>query len=546
MGKRKGYNSSRTSPVARKISIKNILHPDKPGAQYFLSLSHPSALSAEDYVTFQAGLARNQPAKVSKEWNDWMDILKEGDTTQWKEAAKQAPKLSKQKVKDYLLKIDPGPSLSLNMPRSRPSSPIPESAPASSPSAPKSPKSSSASPTSSSSTSSSSSALTPGAIERMRSEFSSHFKEHNGATWVLSSGTNVDQVIYAHVMKMVTESTLHSFILDHTEPIVQYLDEADRPFFQVAIDDHDSGITVATLPKMMQDELLRYSLTPEALQDLLRHGWKGPGDDKIVASDGDHDLERFRKVVYRAILCLSSLYEDHKNQLPDSKSESWYITEVWAIFMKLLVGGNDLLKYEPGEVCSSASSLRKNNKRQLDTRHSVGRKIDGLVICSQTVYEIGAVEMGKVDEGSTGTKVLKDGIKLAKVLKDMFDIICDQCYTTSAIKDKLEVYGILVSGLRVEFVSLRYMRGRFYRLTREHTISIPMTWTERSIRKTLVVVTKFLQLRKRMETMAKLIEDRCNPDTEELKNMVSGVRPSTPPRHPQTLSTPIHSPKRRR
>ncbi|KAG0353142.1 hypothetical protein BGZ54_002391, partial [Gamsiella multidivaricata] len=103
----------------------------------------------------------------------------------------------------------------------------------------------------------------------------------------------------------------------------------------------------------------------------------------------------------------------------------------------------------------------------------------------------------------------------------MFDTIGSQCLRAGEIKGKLQVYG-LVSGLRVKFVSLRYLEGRFYRLTREHTISVPLKWTEKSIRRILVIVAEFLLFRNRMEATAKLVEDRSNPNVDELKNVMSG------------------------
>ncbi|KAF9178284.1 hypothetical protein BGZ50_007843 [Haplosporangium sp. Z 11] len=397
-----------------------------------------------------------------------------------------------------------------------------------------------------SSSSVSNSVLTRGALHRMRTEFSTAFNEYQGAPWLLSTGANVDDILYRHVMTLDVESALHSFVLDQTGSVMHCFEEKDRDLFQDFVNRRDSVLQL-TLPQWMQDEILQYSLAPEALWDQLSCGWKRSGQNILPATVEEVEFDRFRKALYRTILCLSCLYEGHGNKLSKSKSESWYATKVWSIFFELLVWGSEWLEFEPGEVYSSASSQRKNKDRELDTRHALGRKIDGLITCGEGQYEIGAVEIGKTDEGTTGTKVLSDGRKLAKLLKDMFDTIGSQCLWAGEIKGKLQVYGLLVSGLRVEFVTLRYLEGRFYRLTREHTISIPLKWTEKSIRRILVVVTEFLLFKNRMETMAKLVEDWSNPDIDELKSMVSGsVRSCTPPPHARTLSTPKNSPKRRR
>ncbi|KAG0021532.1 hypothetical protein BGZ80_002212 [Entomortierella chlamydospora] len=84
--------------------------------------------------------------------------------------------------------------------------------------------------------------------------------------------------------------------------------------------------------------------------------------------------------------------------------------------------------------------------------------------------------MGCIDAGATEAKALGDEVKLSKDLKDI----------------------------------------------REEAISVPSKRTENSIRKILVIVTKFLHFRARMEEMSKSIDEWDNPDANELENIVSG------------------------
>ncbi|KAF9417761.1 hypothetical protein BGZ76_004487, partial [Entomortierella beljakovae] len=292
-----------------------------------------------------------------------------------------------------------------------------------------------------------------------------------------------------------------------------------------------------------QEEILQFSLAPSALEVMLGRGWRVISEDNEPGVSGSLDktaLERFRKLLYRTMLSLSSLYEDNQNSIPGTKSESWYTLEVWSIFIKILVSGREILSFDHGEKCSVASGQRKNNNRHdSSTRQAVGSKMDWLISCGEAYDELFAMEAGKHDRGATGTKAITDGVKLPKVMKDMFNRICGHCQWRNAAMENLEVYGLLISQLRVDFLSLRHIKGHFYRLKREQSFTIPTTLTEKSIRRILVIISVFLQLRIRMETMANNIEDWSNPDDSELKDILTGNRSVpvqvTPPR---TLTFP--------
>ncbi|KAF9199292.1 hypothetical protein BGZ49_010623 [Haplosporangium sp. Z 27] len=96
-------------------------------------------------------------------------------------------------------------------------------------------------------------------------------------------------------------------------------------------------------------------------------------------------------------------------------------------------------QFAPREICSSASSARQNENRNLEIRQACGSKVDGLITCKKSNCEIGAIEVGDIDEGSTGTKALKDSRKLAKLLKDMFEAICNNCKSETNIRSELRV-----------------------------------------------------------------------------------------------------------
>ncbi|KAG0208634.1 hypothetical protein BGX28_000442 [Mortierella sp. GBA30] len=526
--------------VDSQTHLAKFINPRKRGGEYFFSLSNPSELSAQDYVAWrhanERGIVR-QPSALCKEWNDWMRTIKASDSNPWRVAATQTATLTKRMVKEWTLpKQASASSTSVNS-GSGFNSRIYSSTSSSV---------SSSSPTSSSTLSCSSGSLTPGALNRMKSEFSASFNEFHGKPWLLPTGTVVDEVIYKYTMTLECESALHSFVLDQTKAIVGCFEEKDQQPFRCDFDQRDSQGAAATLPDWKQKELMRYAVAPEDLRDLLSHGWRRKDEEAIQSDTGEAERDGFNKRFYLAVLRLSALYEDFGNRIPESQSEAWYATKVWGILIDLLVSGSEWLDLKLGEVSSSASSLRKNRDRDLESRHAHGRKIDGLVLCKKTQREIGAIEAGRSDEGATGTKVLKDSRKLAKLLKDMLDKMCSHCEKQDEVRSELRVFGLLISGLRVEFVSLRYLDGRYCWLKRERTFSVPLTWDEHSIRSILVLIKEMLLLRDRMEAMTRLAYRQAHPGADDLVRELSGsARPCTPPLiHIPTLSTPKNSPKR--
>ncbi|KAF9563391.1 hypothetical protein EC968_004869 [Mortierella alpina] len=529
-----------------KHPLRRVIGRAKRGSDYFFGLSHPSALSAQGYAAVRAA-AGQTPTAIAKEWREWMTLLKVCDVRPWSLAAHNTPRATMRMFKEWIAQ-GPGSSSTNNHLTSTPTSPSLEqdeqaiSPIASSISAP-----SSSSSSLSSSLSSSTGSLSQGAVNRMRREYSATFNEYDGSPWLLPSGTDVDRVIYEYTMTLEMESALHSFVIDRSVVLLDCFNDDDRKAFQQRIEKNDTQALTVGLPSWQQQELLRYAQEPRELEVLIGKGWM---HSVVASAEEDQSEERiaFKKRLYLAMLRLSSLYEEYKISLPESNSESWYTTRVWGIFLDLVACGSSWLEYKPGEVSSSASSLRRNIDRDLDTRHAQGRKIDGLVFCKKTQCEVGAVEVGKADGSTTGTKVLKDGRKMAKLLKDMADTICSRSIRQAQAKREIRVYGLLISGLRVQFVSLRYLGGRFCQLQRERSLALPLTWDAQSIRSILILVKEMLLLRSRLEGMAQLACNFSHPGPEDFVREVSGEsRACTPPAaHIPTLTTPKNSPKRSR
>ncbi|KAF8951868.1 hypothetical protein BGZ46_003760 [Entomortierella lignicola] len=544
---------------SEKAQVAKLFNPNKPGVGYFLTLSEPGLLSAQDYVAYRIReiplITSATSILVLKEWNNWMRSLSGCDCGSWSFAASRAPALTKKIVSEWISEGTQEPNSSL--PQSSNSQPLPQSPQvaqftqpiqfASSQPAQSDLLSSSMAESSELSineSSSSSITMTPAVLDEMRKQFSKNYNDYSGLPWLLSSGTNVDNILFQHAMTLTFESPLHSFVLDRAESLINLFEERDQELFKVALDRSDSIEELPLLPEWKGREIMRYSKDLDGVAEVTWY----PEQNTISNGLDQAELRGFNKRLYSTMLRLSILYEDCNNALSESQSESWYIKKVWFTLFDSIVSGNTWLDFQPGEVNSSASSSRRNSDRDLGTRFACGGKIDGLFTCKKKKFEMGAVEIGPKDQGATGTKVLKDSRKLAKLLKDMFDHICSICLNPGNIRTQLRVYGFLISGLRVEFVSLKYVDGRFYCLTRERTHSIPTTWDNLSVMSILVLVKEFLVFRERMESMAKIVYSHIHLDADgclrELLGMSRSVAP--PINHARTLSTPTSSSKRRR
>ncbi|KAF8977973.1 hypothetical protein BGZ46_006970 [Entomortierella lignicola] len=203
------------------------------------------------------------------------------------------------------------------------------------------------------------------------------------------------------------------------------------------------------------------------------------------------------------------------------------------------ISKTDHLSYRPGEICSVASANRINRDRSICGRKASGSKVDGIFTIGKGRLEIAVIEMSRNFEEPTSTKALKDARKLGKVMKDMFDNIYLECNSEDDIMGKLEVFGLLMSGPRVEILSLRYLKGRFFRLKRECSLTIPPELTDDSIGEIMKTITRFLKLRVRMENMAKLVKHWKSCNSAKLKEvMLETECEANKTEHIKTLSAP--------
>ncbi|KAF9996323.1 hypothetical protein BGZ65_008091, partial [Modicella reniformis] len=301
------------------------------GSGYFLDLANPAELTPKGYVEHRrAETSHIRDKEIVKEWQGLVTRL--GDKPKWKDTflrvrawrdtVPQVTTVRNTRSSSKRAAI----GQSIGPPASPPSG---EESSASSPSSSVPPSRSSQHGTDSSSQSTGSSdSLSPEAVQQLKLEFSINFNDYLGTPWLLSTGTNVDEVIRKYTMTRSNESSLHSFVVDDIDSLRSQFTSQDYDLFLGQVQSFDSQVA-PVLPTQVQQEILKYSLSPDALQEYLGKGWR---QDEGKSQDGDN----FRKSLYLAMLRLSCLYEENQGVIPGSKSESWYATEIWAIFIKLL------------------------------------------------------------------------------------------------------------------------------------------------------------------------------------------------------------------
>ncbi|KAF9430019.1 hypothetical protein BGZ94_008616, partial [Podila epigama] len=380
--------------------------------------------------------------------------------------------------------------------------------------------------------SSSSSRLSIRAVENMKAEFERNYSDFKGESWILSSGSNVDEVVRRHVETLGKESPLHSFVVDVPETIIDLFDDPkDKEELKLVLIER-AGEKPSPICQEELQYLRWYEGPPEKVERKLEKGWSKPR-----APAGEQPLEKNkRQTIHMALHLLFAVYQRHHFELPSAASESFYLQILWG-FIPMIFMSDKTLNYHPAEVHSQASLLRKNKNRKIESmaKQAVGRKVDGLVLSSSTMLELCVIEAANKDVGPSGSKALHDTKKLAKVLKDTFDAVCARC--KEDIDQKLVVFGARIAGPSITFLSLRKRQGRFYQLVDEGTVTLPSRWDGSTTMTILAVIASVMALHKRVAEMATKVVAWTTPSLGSLAN------PSPHHDTPQTLTTPPGSPR---
>ncbi|KAF9343373.1 hypothetical protein BGX26_005842 [Mortierella sp. AD094] len=485
--------------------------PPINGSDYFNNRD-PKEYDVEKYVIFRGDLSLTGPGLVAKHWNNARTLLLKSSSrphAKWAEGAKNLSKAQVQKLTKKLSMVPAKDSLNANGPSgsdapsgialaavvsgsNAPSgvAPAPTSVSAPPGVAPALvPAPSSVAPAPAPALVSAPSNISPATIYRDDSSVSSQSISVPSLT--STSTTSCD----------LPKSSREAMKADYVANFGSYNGEGWVLSSGLRFDDR---IYLSTLDKKNESSLHSFVLDSRELPRYLKLF-----DDREVL-----DVKKRLEVM------------KHKD---DSELPKWqmdifnYYGSVSAIEMASRKGFQNMITFK-GEGGEPAG-FQEFNELIYDFMHASGA-------------EIGAIEGGKKDEGSYGTKCLVDSVKMAKVLKDMFDFVCTRAGGNGIeivpVKKQLEVYGFLVSKLRVEFVSFKYLGGRHFYFNREVEHFIPDLLTDQAVSKICLLATQFLLWRSRIETTAE--------DVGKLINGCGTLRSQKYESLP-TLTTPPSSPR---
>ncbi|KAF9084543.1 hypothetical protein BGX27_003764 [Mortierella sp. AM989] len=403
-----------------------------------------------------------------------------------------------------------------------------------------------------------SSVLCSSSLDAMKEEYAEAFEKYCGPSFMLPSGRSFDAAIYRHVMEdLKKQSLLHSSILDSSyrdELLNLFLDGRDSQAIADRLDELVEIVkTKYQVPDWQKDVIRRYT-SVQAIKETL---FKGLDSVFTVEGVSEDVHRRFVEMIFDCMKGVLNFYEDYgqQYQLPVMLSERSYMT-LWTNFFRILY--KDQFNFSAGEVSSKPSAIRKNKNRKkkkknpesasqqsgagsqqsgADNRQSGGRRSDGVATTKNNNIEILLIECGPKDNGPNGTKTLADGFKIAKGLKDIYDFIMNEVSLNGGdiaeAMEKIEVYGVLVSGGRIQFVTIRYFGGRFLFFDRGHIESLPLTLNDETLAKIRRMVIYFLQQREQMADCDRVIGKLINIGSLNQQKYEGFPTLTTPPSSPK-------------
>ncbi|KAF9387520.1 hypothetical protein BGX21_000533 [Mortierella sp. AD011] len=285
--------------------------------------------------------------------------------------------------------------------------------------------------------------------------FSHQANVHNNDDWILETKTSVDKALVQFALNLNHEHLVHSFVFD-TDCIA-----AAKSFTK-----HELGFIRSNSKKKpsLENNYAEYlaSFCFTNMEELRRRLEKNDSE----AQGASMNVLSTRRWIYATILHFANLIDGKAhNGYGQHQSERWYELNLWRPLVDdYLLNDPDII-ISRGESTSNASSYRKNiaSLRLHGERKRSGRKIDGLFKEKEYGLEIGGIEVGPLEEDSTGSKSLSDGLKLGKLLKDQHDYVLQKI---SMEKSAFSTFGMQMTGRSIQFIELDYKQGKFMRLKR--------------------------------------------------------------------------------
>ncbi|CAG8466883.1 3832_t:CDS:2 [Scutellospora calospora] len=338
--------------------------------------------------------------------------------------------------------------------------------------------------------------------------------------WHLSSGRNVEDVLYAYASKLEYEQPAHSFIIDTSDNNIKNL--FTKTEWEEVIGTNKK--TAPAIDKVLVEHLLSYKKkSPLEMRTHIMKPWLNTTYNKEEHFDFQY--------IHQVFSHLLDEYESSKNRLMQPHAEGWYAINVWSILIDKTFLNIPDIELVRGETCSVASSNRKNDDemyRIKGQRKALGHRIDGIFQNTVNDYEYGGIEVAKTCQGPHDRKYLGNSLKLTKLLKDIFhqqSSIVD--YDETVVK-KIEMVGLLHSRLQLQQFLMDFGGGSCLRLRKETTRNIPLHLGD--VMELISTVISILQAKLRIQRCIGVLKNE--PEDELFLHEITqpSSRPSTPPR----------------
>ncbi|CAG8606884.1 9285_t:CDS:2, partial [Diversispora eburnea] len=337
--------------------------------------------------------------------------------------------------------------------------------------------------------------------------------------WRLSSGRNVEDVLYVYASKLEYEQSAHSFIVDTSDDDIKNL-FTEEEWEEIT---NANKKAVPSIDKNLVEHLLKYKKkTISEMRAHVMNPWL-----TTTYNPEQHFNYQYVHLVFTYLL---DEYESPKNRLMQPHTEGWYATNIW--------------KLVRGEKCSIASSNRVNDDgmyRAKGQRKAFGHKIDGIFQNTVNSHEYGGIEVAKTCQGPHDRKHLGDSLKLSKLLKDIFHQQTSLAKRNEDVVKKIEIVGLLHSRLQLQQLLMDYGGGSCLRLRKDDTRSIPLHLGD--VMELIILVTNIFQAKLRIKRCIEVLKNEPENETflQEITQPLS--RPATPPRTVQ-LAKPTTTPEK--
>ncbi|CAG8603815.1 10206_t:CDS:2 [Cetraspora pellucida] len=309
----------------------------------------------------------------------------------------------------------------------------------------------------------------------------------------------------------------------------------DRDYEQLKIEELFSDEEWAELTK---DNLGIPQVPLNIAKEIARYGNKNLEQlrktvmESYLPSDVSYDNDQHSDLewIQMAIRTIVHLYENGNSPLQRNQYEYWYTIVLFGTCIDMLFRDSKLgTDVKRSDVPSYASSNRKNrNKRTY--RKLVGRKIDGIIYLIEELYEMGAIEGARSYAGIHDKKYLDEYFKLPKSLRDMLADLMKALNYNSMRTAKVQVFGIIHLGLRVQFSRLWSAGGSIAIFKKDHPLyELPHNFSNDKFMQFLKFLVSTYQYKMILKNNIQVLHERKDNEDTLLDELLNVGRQQTPP-----------------